>query len=111
MTWADAAPAVSNAVSVLITYWITRSQHVGTREKAETESSKIQLGVVQSATDVKAKVIEAVETKPVAASVDYGDRMTAVERKQDLIIFNLKRKPGTPWIDDITQVKEPKETA
>ena len=108
MTWSEAAPPICNAISLIVTYVMTRKQHIGTQSKVETESSKIQLGVSQSEERVKTDVVEAVKSRAVSTSVDYGDRLTAIERKQDLIIENMRRKPGTPWIDEITRVTEPK---
>lgn len=111
MTWDQAAPQIFYALSMLTVWFITRAQHLDTVAHVQTESSKIQLGVAehtQSARDDLSAVIDKSKSAQIISSMSLTDRMTALERKQDLVIENLRRKPGSPWIDEITTVTEPK---
>ena len=109
MTYLEAGPHIASALSTLIIWGFSRSHARVTQETVQTESSKIQYSVSESAKGVKTDVIEAITSRPVAASVEYGDRLSALERKLDLIAENLRRKPGTPWVDEITKVSVLKE--
>lgn len=105
MDRSDVLLNVSNAVSLIIVYFFTKNQHRDTGIKVETESSKIQAQVADSAS----KVVAAMPEPQTIRSIDYSDRLNALEKKADIIIANLRKKPGTAWVEEVTEVKEPKE--
>lgn len=116
MTWADAAPTVSAAVSTLIIWGFSRVQTKAVKSTTETESSKIQLRVDQK-TDSAAKLISAqtqvsnedLKAMVIDLRIAVSERMDAQDMKLGHLsrnLFAVSKKVGTEWTEEVTVIKK-----
>lgn len=116
MTWADAAPTVSAAVSTLIIWGFSRVQTKAVRSTTETESSKIQLRVDQK-TDSAAKLISAqtqvsnedLKAMVIDLRIAVSERMDAQDMKLGHLsrnAFAISKKVGSEWTEEVTVIKK-----
>lgn len=115
MTWADAAPTVSAAVSTLIIWGFSRVQTKEVKSTTETESSKIQLRVDQK-TDSAANFvnsqshesIEDLKAMVIDLRIAVSERMDAQDMKLGHLsrnAFAISKKVGSEWTEEVTTIK------
>lgn len=116
MTWADAAPTVSAAVSTLIIWGFSRVQTKEVKSTTKTESASVKLRIDEKTDNAANFVnsqshesIEDLKAMVIDLRIAVSERMDAQDMKLGHLsrnAFAISKKVGSEWTEEVTVIKK-----